>query len=1053
MYEGIIKTLVRFFAIITNYDDERVKQDSFNLVKSYLHENLDLDLVDLYQETYFHFIDYYNHKKRDILYKAEDNTKIINAKHLRHICKKIVAEYDLNTRVMIVAQLLNFVRIDQNDRSYGIGCTDQIAKGLKIDLEEYLSLFNFSLGSVETVKDKSILFVVNGKEHYNDPKIKHLYRSGMNVELEIIRIISTNALYFKYHGDRNLYLNGHRLAQHRLYNFPQGGILKTSRITPIYYTSIMSRFIQTKGDPMIVYNVENIEYRFSKKNIGLHPISFQERSGDLVGIIGGSGVGKTTLLNVLNGKLKPDKGTISINGYNIHDEQNEAKLKGLIGYVPQDDLLLEELTVYKNLEYNARFCFGKMSEENIQSKIKQTLIDFDLVEARDLVVGNPMRKILSGGQRKRLNIALELMREPAILFADEPTSGLSSADSEKIMHLLKRQCLKGKLVFANVHQPASELYKMFDRIIILDQGGRVVFFGNPMDAITYFKTEANYINPDQSECLTCGNIKTDQPLQILEARMVDPFGRTIRKRKRSAEDWYKTYKNKIESGVVDFMNSNPLKGEKLPEVLFKVPDWFSQLKLFLNRDMEKKRSNRQYMSIALLEAPLLALILGFIAKYSETSEYLLRYNDNLPAYLFMSVVVVLFIGLSISSEEIFKDRKILQREEFLDLSRGAYLTSKILLLFGISAFQVLSFVLIGHYILEIKELTFSTWAILFSTACFANVLGLNLSSGLNSAVAIYITVPFLLVPQMLLSGVVVDFNKMHPSLSSYHQTPIIGDIMTSRWAYEAQAVNFIKNNAYREDIFPIEQIKSNLRFKTYYYIPELHKYFNSYLTLEEQGDIEKSRILLPLLHKSFDSIEREYTGTGELNAAIDSLESGNLSFQQINILEQFLDESKQRYQTKFDSASLTLDKTFEKYEASVGGREALLERRNKYTNKKLNDFVMDKYSDHKVYIKNNQILQGDEPIFRPPSQENGRAHFYASYKIIKGVKIDTVIFNISIIWLFISLLMIMLYFDVLRKSLTFIHHWHLRQQVRLTQNIIAATDVFSPKSQTDPLNK
>ena len=230
------------------------------------------------------------------------------------------------------------------------------------------------------------------------------------------------------------------------------------------------------------------------------------------------------------------------------------------------------------------------------------------------MVGSPLKKILSGGQRKRLNIALELMREPSILFVDEPTSGLSSADSEKVMYLLKKQCLKGKLVFANIHQPSSDIYKLFDRMMAMDKGGRVVFFGNPMDAIVYFKNQANYVNPDESECLSCGNVKTEQPLRIIETRMVNPFGKSIRRRKISPEDWYERYKKHVEPRVLDFMITNPVEKEVFPDVYLEVPDWFKQVKLLIKRDFATKRSNKQYLAIALLEAPLLALILGYMAE-------------------------------------------------------------------------------------------------------------------------------------------------------------------------------------------------------------------------------------------------------------------------------------------------------------------------------------------------------------------------------------------------------------------------------------------------------
>lgn len=1038
MYEGIIETLIKFFAIITNYQDATSAEESSDLVQSYLKENFSQELVEKYMILYKEFVVYYHVDHREFIYNDEkDSASGVNYKYLEKMCESIVGQFDLETRFMIVVQLLNFINREEGIRSNDIKTVGLVATGLKIDKQEYTHLSTFFLKSIDHVKDKNCLFVVNGNENYHDPEIKHLYRENQQVELEFILISSINALFLKYWGPRNMYLNGHRLAQNRLYVFPQGGILRTSRIIPVYYSSIMTRFIQTSGRPMIVLNAENIEYRFSRRVYGLHPFSFQERSGDLVGIIGGSGVGKTTLLNILNGKLKPNRGRITINGYDLYNEDNRERLKGLIGYVPQEDLLLEELTVYQNLEFNARFCFGNMNEEEIHKVVEQALVDFDLTEARDLVVGSPLKKILSGGQRKRLNISLELMREPSILFVDEPTSGLSSADTEKVMFLLKKQCLKERLVIVNIHQPSSDIYKLFDRIIIMDKGGRVAFFGNPMEAVTYFKGEANYINPDESECMSCGNVKTDQPLKIIEERMVDPFGRSIRKRKVTPEEWYQRYKQKVEGRVVGFMKDHPVRIEKIPEILFKTPGWFQQLRLFFKRDFATKKSNRQYLTIALLEAPILALILGFFSKYSASGEYVYGNNDNIPAFFFMSVVVAIFIGLSISAEEIYKDKKILKREEFLDLSRGAYFTSKILMLFTISAIQVLSFVLIGQWMLQIQGLTFTNWAILFTAACFANVLGLNLSSGLNSAVAIYVLIPLMLVPQLLLSGVIVDFNKMNSSMTSYTRTPIIGDLMTSRWAYEALAVNEFTRNNYRREIFEEERMKNDLNFKTFYYVPEVQKNLAVFARNQESSDSIELNGQIVLLQNTLTEL---FAGIPQNNdtlvALIAQLSQTPIEKDRFSYIEHKLSQAKLHYQELYKEATSKLDAKHQQLLARFNGNSAeLVNFKNRYDNKKLEALVRDKFSMEKIHYYDNRIYQGDEPVYRTPAYQNGSAHFYASVKRLGNFRINTILYNIVVIWLMTLFLMVSLYFDWLRKAIEYVERWRLIQQAILRERI------------------
>ncbi len=381
-------------------------------------------------------------------------------------------------------------------------------------------------------------------------------------------------------------------------------------------------------------------------------------------------------------------------------------------------MLIEELTVYQNLYFNARLCFGDYTEEQLDTTVNKVLADLDLYDIKEMQVGDIMNKKVSGGQRKRLNIGLELMREPVVLFIDEPTSGLSSFDSMKVMALLRHQALSGKLVFANIHQPSSDILKMFDRLWILDKGGYMIYDGDPVEALVYFKTETSQANAAESECPNCGNIETDDILQIVEVKMIDNNGMPGKERQVSPKEWNEKYRKKM----MPASSAPPEKSHVAPSN-FKVPGRAEQIRTFIKRNITRKLADKQYMTINLAEAPLLAVILGYISKYSEDGRYLFSTNINYPVFLFMSIIVALFIGLTVSAEEIYRDRKILEREKFLDLSRLSYLVSKINFLFAISAIQTLSFVIVASLILEIRGMLLQQWLILFSVACFGNVLG------------------------------------------------------------------------------------------------------------------------------------------------------------------------------------------------------------------------------------------------------------------------------------------------------------------------------------------
>ncbi|MDA3780697.1 MAG: ATP-binding cassette domain-containing protein, partial [Bacteroidales bacterium] len=586
------------------------------------------------------------------------------------------------------------------------------------------------------------------------------------------------------------------------------------------------KFVNSSSIERIHLAVKDISYKHNKNTYGIHPFNFNSESYLFVGIIGSSGVGKTTMLNVLNGNLNPNKGEILLNGHNIHDKKNKELFKGLIGYVPQDDLLIDELTVFQNLYFNAKLCFANYTDKQIIASVENALNQLDLIDIKDLKVGNPLEKVISGGQRKRLNIGLEKMRSPSVLLIDEPTSGLSSNDSINIINLLRELTLQGKLVIVNIHQPSSNIYKFFDQLLVMDNGGRVVYSGEPMEAIVYFKTLNNQVDADQKECPYCGNVNTEIILEIITEKLLADDGTYLNKRKTEASKWYSQYRDNIDSEIEINDKKKPLPKSKL-----KIPNSLKQFKIFNYRNILTKLENKQYILISLLEAPLLAVILSYFSKFiigTETNPkaYIFSENVNIPAFFLMSILVAIFVGLLISAEEIIKDRKLLEREKFLNLSRKSYLNSKIVFLFSLSAIQMFTYVIISNYLLQIKGMNFQYWLILYSTICFANMLGLNLSSGLKSIIAIYIIIPFLIMPQILLSGTIIEFDKLHNSLTSKLYPPVIADVMVSRWAYEALAVTQFKNNEYEKNFYNIEKQESEASYYLNVLIPKLDSYLD-----------------------------------------------------------------------------------------------------------------------------------------------------------------------------------------------------------------------------------
>jgi ABC-type multidrug transport system ATPase subunit len=681
--------------------------------------------------------------------------------------------------------------------------------------------------------------------------------------------------------------------------------------------------------------------------------------------------------------LRPQQGTITINGHDI----SEPEAKDLIGFVPQDDLLIEELTVYENLWFTAKLCFEGMPDQEIDKRVMNTLKVLGLDAAKDLKVGSAINKFISGGQRKRLNIALELIREPAVLFLDEPTSGLSSADTETVINLLKEQTMKGKLIIVNIHQPSSDVYKLFDRLWLLDKGGYPVFDGNPIDAITYFKEKANYADAETSACPTCGNVNPEIVLNIIDEKALNSSGELSDERKTTPQEWHELYLNGRENFDFPVISDVPHSDQKKPGA-------FKQFIIYLHRNIKTKITNVQWLCIALLEAPLLAFICSLLTRYAPPEGYTVMDNKNLVSYFFMAVIVATFIGMSGSAEEIIKDRALLKREKFLHLSYSSYIWSKIVFTAGLSLIQTFLFIVVGNFIMGLHGLFFVWWLILFVTALLSNLIGLLLSKKLDSVVAIYISIPLLLIPQILLCGLVVDFSDLTPK-SKTGNVPIIGDLIPSRWAYEALAVTSFTDNLYEKPFFDLDKQKYETLYYNMGFLYELESQLETMKDEERRGkDVnpEHIRVIrenLPVL--------TEYCGMQPYQ--------GDYSY---DSLKKFMNEAEDLLSQRSNKVTLEADAKMSALIREIG-KDAVLQLKRDNFNIRLEDFAVGGGNGRTLSVVDGAIVPRSAFIYLTPQSKMGRAPFYSSEKVLGTWHIKTLWFNMGVMMLMCILLAIILF--------------------------------------------
>ncbi len=1001
MSEPVLKAIIRLFAFVAKEDNVTTQE------RDHIHAFLQDHLSQSSMERHLALFDEYALEVSDKLTTAKENETIAQ------ICKAINMEVTQKQKMVVLLELMSIVLADgtisvREENLSRIISTQFNINDADLDLVKQF----ITLQVPASVTSENLLLVSSDKTNVAR---KHIFRPDLDGFITILHVASVELYFLKYIGKTDVLLNGVPLKPGKINVLATGSAVRWGTAEPVYYGAVLGAFKKNERQPKTSFEAKNIFYQFKNGKLGLREVTVAEESGSLVALMGASGAGKSTLLHVLNGNEKPSQGQVLINGIDIH--RDPGKIEGVIGFVPQDDLLIEDLTVYQNLYFASKLCFSHLNEEEIDLLVLKTLDDLGLNEAKDLKVGSPLQKTISGGQRKRLNIGLELLREPAVLFVDEPTSGLSSRDSENIIDLLKELALKGKLVFAVIHQPSSDIFKMFDHLLILDTGGYQIYYGNPVEAVLYFKKNISMINSDEGECQTCGNVNPEQIFNIIETKVINEFGNFTNERKFLPEQWNKIFLEKIKLPTVSQQNETP-------HSTLQIPNWFKQTHLFGLRDVLSKLSNTQYLVINLLEAPALAFILAFIVKYYNSDDqintgYIFSKNLNMPAYFFMAIIVALFMGLTVSAEEIIRDRKILKREKFLHLNRSSYIFSKISILFAISAIQTFLFVLVGNYFLEIRGMFLTHWAIMFTTSCFANLLGLNISSAFNSAVTIYILIPILLIPQLILSGVVVKFDKLTPAIGNTATVPTVGDMMASRWAFEASMVAQYKDNEFEQQFYLYDKIMADADYKKVYYIPELESRLD-FVKLNyknpQPGIQEVTNKNLRILQ---NEIRDELKLIGKENFKyLDGLAPGK--FDSLTYVEasSFFETLKKFYNNRYTKADKQKDNKINRSTSTAEKEREFEKERNAYQNEAITELVKNSDEFNRIIEKDGKLVQKIYPIYKDPDPEHivdFDAQFYMPAKHFLSRNIDTLYFNLGVIWSMTIVLAIALYFELLLK--------------------------------------
>lgn len=578
------------------------------------------------------------------------------------------------------------------------------------------------------------------------------------------------------------------------------------------------RLIEEERNIIRSLEVRDLVCRFRNGQVAIDGIALSVDRGEMVCVMGASGCGKSTFMRALAGQFPPAQGDVLFNGRSLYANNN---LRKYVTYIPQHDAFDEHLTIEENLDFAAALRTPHLNRRERGRRIDGKLAELGLNERRNFVVGAADKKTLSGGERKRLNIGLDMISSADIYLFDEPTSGLSSKDSEHVIEII-RGMAHNKIILVTIHQPTSKIFQMFHKAAVLDRGGKLVFFGTPQETLKYFAEAEHqqHFGTELGACEACGTTRPEFIFDVLETPLRDLSGdiifeennrgQLVPARRYSPDYWRDKYEahrlmKDVQSPSAPREVAPPAVSPSRRREPVRWREEWRQFRVLLKRAFFSKMRNNANLLITLLASPALALLIGFVLRHSESERYDFASAYHIPVYLFLALVVAMFLGLTNSVDDITRDKPVLQRERNLNVRLSYYILAKVLTLSAFAVIQCILFTLVGDALLEVRGVFGIVFSAMFFTTLSGVAIGLVISSLVSEAKTAVLAIPVVLIPQIILAGALIKYEDMNKNMDIVYtirqwaerhpdsampprsdlQVPLICDLMPMRWSYEA----------------------------------------------------------------------------------------------------------------------------------------------------------------------------------------------------------------------------------------------------------------------------
>ena len=512
------------------------------------------------------------------------------------------------------------------------------------------------------------------------------------------------------------------------------------------------QFVRPSGVKLDAYHLTRIVGKGNKQIKILNDVSLSIQPGEFVAVVGGSGAGKSTLLSALTGFTPATEGQVFYNGIDYY--QHFDLFRASLGYVPQDDIIHKNLTVEQVLNYAARLRLPPdTTAEERKARVEEAMRQLQLTERRETQVS-----MLSGGQRKRVSIGVELLNEPGLFFLDEPTSGLDPGLEETMMHLFRDLSRQGRTVVVITH--ATKNITVCDKVIFLARGGYLAFYGTPKEALEYFQVE------------DFTGIYRRLETEATPAEWGQRFTQTV------------LFRRNIVEQLNPQLSGQPVQHVQQPQQVVKKPESsaLTQFLVLTARYLAILRRDKVLMALFFIQPPVIAFALTGMFK----SDIFTTDPAKAVFLMFISTVASIFLGAMNSAREITKENAIYIRERLVNLKLLPYLFSKIVVLGALSLFQALVFLIVIMTKVKIPDMDVIMFLKMYASLSLVNLggmaMGLTVSARVSNEDKATGAVPLMVLPQMSLAGAMIPYSTMPKG------GQLISNLAISRWNFQNLAI-------------------------------------------------------------------------------------------------------------------------------------------------------------------------------------------------------------------------------------------------------------------------